>query len=50
MKEQDKGTPRDLSKTDIINIPDGKFRAMIKGHALDLRKERKTPGSPLPQR
>jgi len=29
MKEQDKATARDLSKTEVSNMPDGKFKATI---------------------
>ena len=29
MKEQDLATARDLSKTDISNMPDGLFKAVI---------------------
>ena len=29
IKDEDKATPRNLSKTDISNIPDGVFKAMI---------------------
>ena len=29
MKEQDKATARDLNETDISNMPDGEFEAMI---------------------
>jgi len=29
MKEQDKAIARDLSETDIRNMPEGKFKAMI---------------------
>jgi len=29
MKEQEKAMDRDQSKTDISNIPDGQFKAMI---------------------
>ena len=30
MQEQDKAMPRDLSETDISNIPDREFKAMIR--------------------
>ena len=29
MKEQDKAMARDLSKTDISNVPDGEFKGTI---------------------
>ena len=29
MKEQDKATARDLSETDISNMPEGEFKAII---------------------
>ena len=31
MKEQDEAMARDLSETDISNIPDGEFKVMIIG-------------------
>lgn len=38
MKEQDKATARDLSQTDIRNIPDREFKAMIMRVLTRLKK------------
>ena len=39
MKEQDKATTRDLSKTNIRNMPDKEFKAMIKRILTGLEKK-----------
>ena len=38
MKEQDKAMGRNLSKTDISNMPDGEFKAMIRRLLSRLEK------------
>ena len=50
MKEEDKATARDLSDTDIGNMPAGEFKAMIIRILTGLEKRMKTLGNPLPQR
>ena len=50
MKEQNKATVGDLSKTDISNMPDGIFKAVIKRIFIGLEKEWKTRVRPLIQR
>ena len=40
MKEQDKAMGRDLSKTDISNILDGEFKAIIMRIFTGLEKRR----------
>ena len=46
IKEWDKIIARDLSKTEISNMPDGEFKVMII-KILDLKKEWRTSGRPL---
>ena len=38
MKEQDKAMARDLSKTDMSNVPDGEFKVMIIRILIGLEK------------
>ena len=50
MKEQDKATARDLTETDISNMPDREFKTMIIEILTGLEKEGRTSVRPLTQR
>ena len=47
MKEQDKAMGRSLSKTDISNMPDGEFKAMIRRLLSRLEKRVKEDSETL---
>ena len=50
MKEKDKATARDLSKTDISNTPDREFKAKVMRILTGLEERREDIRDNLPQR